>query len=522
MNEAACGRGSGTQSRAGRHGGVVPPGPAWSAMAEVTATAAVTVALPDRAGDSGPAADWSAQKQLETAAIHRIHQGAVSISARRSMLRSLVLFTLVPVTVLLATRIVQLTKQPVLGTYAVLMLSITTIVMYLAFAHYHDDSEDVLLDHTKPLPLVSLLVAVKDDAEMITRCVLSMLDSTYPNIEVIVVDDGSEDETPEALAVLAAQRPFTLICQANSGKKRALSAGAEVAKGDFLIFTDSDCVIHPGAVDRVMRAFTADRKLGACSGHARAYNADRNFLTRVQDTWYDGQFGVWKAAESVLGSVSCISGPLAAFRREAIYNYFPAWANDHFLGREFRFATDRQLTGYVLGQTSVGQKLKRANADSSFVTQRDYPERKWKVGYVKSARAWTAVPWSVTRLFKQQARWKKSFIRNLCFTGRFYWRRGPLPALLFYSHALFVLAMPVMAFRHLIWYPAHGRFWLCGFYLAGIFFKGSIWGIAYKVQNPGCGRWVYRPFMSIMTAIFFSTLIIYSVLTLRKGTWSRG
>jgi len=57
----------------------------------------------------------------------------------------------------------------------------------------------------------------------------------------------------------------------------------------------------------------------------------------------------------VFGSVSCVSGPLAGFRREAIWNYFPAWAADSFLGREFRFATDRQLTGYVLGQEADPQ-----------------------------------------------------------------------------------------------------------------------------------------------------------------------
>jgi cellulose synthase/poly-beta-1,6-N-acetylglucosamine synthase-like glycosyltransferase len=437
------------------------------------------------------------------------------------MRRSLVLFALVPVTVLLATRLVLWVNDPWLGSYAVLMLVVTCTVMYLSFAHYHDRSDDLVLDYENPVPLVSLLVAVKNEAEMITRCVNSMLDSTYPNIEVIVIDDGSDDDTPQALEVLRQQRDFRLLTLENRGKKRALTAGAEIARGDFLIFTDSDCVLHPEAVDRAMRAFAADPKLGACSGHARAYNADLNFLTRVQDTWYDGQFGVWKAAESVLGAVSCISGPLAAFRREAIYNYFPAWANDSFLGREFRFATDRQLTGYVLGQKWVGKKLKARFPDTPFVRE-DYPERKWRIGYVRSARVWTAVPWSAGRLFKQQVRWKKSFLRNLCFTGRFYWRRGPVPAALFYSHALFVMAMPVMAFRHLVWYPAHGRTQLTVLYLAGIFFKGSIWGVAYKVQNPGDGKWIYRPFMSIMTALFFSTLILYSIATLRKGTWVRG
>ena len=166
-------------------------------------------------------------------------------------------------------------------------------------------------------------------------------------------------------------------------------------------------------------------RLGAVSGHARASNADETLLTRAQDVWYEGQFRVAKAAESTFGSVTCVSGPLAVFRREAIFNYLPAWAADRFLGGEFRFATDRQLTAYVLGQNWVGQKLKHRHADSPFVCEVDYPARAWRVGYVRSARVWTKVPARLRTFLRQQVRWKKCFVRNLFFTGGFMWRRGP-------------------------------------------------------------------------------------------------
>jgi cellulose synthase/poly-beta-1,6-N-acetylglucosamine synthase-like glycosyltransferase len=251
-------------------------------------------------------------------------------------------------------------------------------------------------------------------------------------------------------------------------------------------------------------------------------NADQNVLTKAQDTWYEGQFSVWKAAESVFGAVTCISGPLAAFRREAVVNFLPAWAGDRFLGKEFPFATDRQLTSYVLGAPYVGEKLKRRYADSPFVRDRDYPCRKWQTGYVKSARVQTIVPWTLGRLLRQQVRWKKSFIRNLVFIGGFQWRRGLVPALLFYGRALFILAAPLMAFRHLVWLPAQGAFLLCALYLLGVLFKGCIWALAYRVENPGCPRWIYRPLMSLLTTIVFSMLLPYSLLTLRRGAWARG
>jgi cellulose synthase/poly-beta-1,6-N-acetylglucosamine synthase-like glycosyltransferase len=461
------------------------------------------------------------------AALAERRPSAPSLGARaRSRFRpwrpAVVLAALAPLVIVLATRADGLDSPSLLGAYGLLTLSTTTLVMYIAFAHYRDPSVGEL--DARERPLATFLVAVKDERDVVDRCIESMLASTYPNLQVIVIDDGSTDGTGERLAEIAAKHPeVRLIVNPESiGKKRALTRGAAEARGDYLIFTDSDCVLAPDAVERVMRAFLRNPDIGAVSGHARALNADQSFITKMQDTWYEGQFSIWKAAESVYGTVSCVSGPLAAFRREAIYNYFPAWSNDSFLGQEFRFATDRQLTGYVLGQPYVGGRLKRQYADSPFVTGEDHPVRPWRLEYVKSARVWTVVPSTLPRLLKQQVRWKKSFIRNLFFTGSFYWRKGLVPAYLYYSHLLFVVAMPLLATTHLVYLPLRGYFGLAALYLAGVFLKGSAWGLAYKAQNPGDPRWVYRPFMSVMTAILFSTLLIYSALTLRRSVWVRG
>jgi cellulose synthase/poly-beta-1,6-N-acetylglucosamine synthase-like glycosyltransferase len=230
---------------------------------------------------------------------------------------------------------------------------------------------------------------------------------------------------------------------------------------------------------------------------------------------------VAKAAEASWGSVTCVSGPLAAFRREAIVNYLPAWANDRFAGRPFPFATDRQLTGYVLGQRWVGRRLAAAYADDPLVHGEPHRPRTWRVGYTRSARVLTIVPPAVRPFLRQQVRWKKSFVRNLFFVGAFFWRRGPVPAVLFYSHVVWVLFAPVMAFRHLVWLPLHGAWLLSGLYVAGVLLKGVVWGLAYLVQNPGDRRWVLRPLMSLLSAVCLSWLLLYAAATLRRGTWSR-
>lgn len=450
---------------------------------------------------------------------------------RHSVRRLIVLICLLPLIALLAREAPRFVHDPILLSYGMCVLTGTILLFYLAYTRYDDlaDPRFSRVPNTAraqplpPVPTVSLLVAVMNEADVIERCVRSITGSDYPDLQVIVVDDASTDGTTDILRALSTELGFTLVAlERNGGKKHALTRGAQVATGEVIAFTDSDCVLAPDAIRRCVAALVAHPGLGAVSGHARALNADASLLAKVQDTWYEGSFRVTKAAESTFGSVTCVSGPLAVFRREAIWNYLPAWENDRFLGGEFRFATDRQLTGYVLGQKWRGAALKAAHASSPFVAEQNYPEREWRVGYVRSAQVWTVVPAHPRAFFKQQIRWKKSFIRNLFFTGSFMWHRGPGPSAMYYGHATWVLAAPFMAVRHLVWAPVNGLWMLSGLYIAGVLVKGIAWGVAYAIDNPGSTRWRYRPMMSLISSVALSWLLIYSLATIRRGIWARG
>jgi cellulose synthase/poly-beta-1,6-N-acetylglucosamine synthase-like glycosyltransferase len=436
------------------------------------------------------------------------------------MRRLAVLALLIPLFAIVAIKLLDVSGDWIFAAYGVAVIGSTCLVMYLAFGTYVDPSGGPPIPEWNPK--VSMLLAVHNELDQIEDCINSILASDYHNLEVIVIDDASTDGTAQFLAELAAAGTFRLVAlKRNVGKKAALVEGVRRATGDVYAFTDSDCRLAPDAIGRCILALGRNPDFGAVSGHARALNSENSFLTRVQDVWYDGQFGVSKAAEASLGSVTCVSGPLAVFRREAIENYFPAWANDRFVGREFRFATDRQLTGYVLGQAWIGAKLKARYAEDPLVARVDHPERRWRIGYVRSARVWTNVPETVKGFMKQQIRWKKSFVRNLFFTGSFIWRRGLRISVIYYLHVLFVLVAPIMAARHLVVMPLLGMWFLVLLYFAGIFLKGAIWGFAFRAQNPGSGRWVYRPLMSVVSALCLSWLLFYSIATLRRGTWSR-
>lgn len=395
---------------------------------------------------------------------------------------------------------------------------------FIAFVKYKDPYETACEQEShKKKYLVSILVAVRNEEKIIDLCIQSLLNQWYKKKEIIIINDASTDGTKAILDKYANENVLSVIhLKENVGKKRALAAGMLQAKGDIFAFTDSDSVLAVDAVSKIVKIFNSDPLIGAVSGHVRVLNADKNLLTKVQDSWYEGQFSVRKAFESHYGAVTCVSGPLAVFRKEAIFNFIPAWIEDKFLGQEFRFATDRTLTGFVLGSKSIGERVKRKYINSPFVAQTDYSLKDWKVVYSKSARAWTTVPDTFKKLIKQQVRWKKSFIRNIFFTGFFYWKKPLIPALLYYFHIIFVLFGPVVAFRHLVYFPSQGSLVSTVLYVGGIIYVGFMFGLAFKLENQKSEKWIYRPLMSLMSTLVFSWLIFYSIITIKKMVWSRG
>lgn len=406
-------------------------------------------------------------------------------------------------------------------------ITVTTIIFILFFIsqRYVDLSEEIIeknLNAGKERPLASCVLAVHNEEKIIKYCIQSIIDSDYENKEIIIVNDASTDNTLAELKKFENHPEITIIdLKKNVGKKKAIGQGLRIAKGGVFIFTDSDTILERDAIRRVMEIFIHEPNIGAVSGHARALNANRNLITKIQDSWYEGQFAIKKAFESVYGAVTCISGPLAGFRREAIFNYIPAWEDDKFLRKEFKFSTDRTLTGFVLGSKQIGKKLKRKYKDSWFVQSVNYPERDWKLVYAKSAKAWTNVPDTFGKLVKQQVRWKKSFIRNIFFTGRFYWRKPILTAMRYYLSIIFVFVGPIIVFRQMVWLPMQGNYLSFFLYIGGVFFIGSLYSIAYRFDNKD-NKWLYRPFMSLLSTIIFSWLIFYSILTLRRDKWFRG
>jgi glycosyltransferase involved in cell wall biosynthesis len=109
-------------------------------------------------------------------------------------------------------------------------------------------------------PLVSVVIPNYNYGRYLSQAINSVLGQSYPNIEIIVVDDGSTDESAEVLALYA--NHIRVVKQRNRGVSVARNAGAELAIGDFLAFLDADDVWMPTKLQRQIEYFQRDPELG--------------------------------------------------------------------------------------------------------------------------------------------------------------------------------------------------------------------------------------------------------------------
>ena len=300
----------------------------------------------------------------------------------------------------------------------------------------------------------------------------SLVDQDTPRTEVIIVDDASTDRTPEILDELAQRiRSGSSSSRTNVGKKRALGRAMQVARGDLFAFTDSDSVWAADAIERVVRVFTDDPDVGAVeralSGRA---TRTKNVLTRMQDSWYEGQFSVRKAFESVFGAVTCVSGPMAVFRREADLQLHPRLGAGS-IPRTGVPLRDRPHPDRVRPRLASGKADRSSSASmrSSEFLAVDYPWHHWKVVYSKSdPLVDRGAGDSLGRSSSSRSAGRRAFSATCGSPAASIGSARCCRRFVYYLHALFVLVGPLVAFRHLVYMPLHGNVESMVLYLAGI------------------------------------------------------
>lgn len=339
-------------------------------------------------------------------------------------------------------------------------------------------------------PTLSIVISVRNERNAIGRTVASCFATDYPpeKREIMVINDGSTDGTLDVLEALRREFPDLKVYSIPaSGKRFAMAKGIREAKGEIVVVVDSDTLLDRGALRNIVRGFE-DRTLGAASGITTVANADKNWLTRMQDLRYLVSYEMMKAPESVFGCVTCCPGSLSAYRREYLMKILDPWLNQTFLGKRATFGDDRSLTNHIL---------------------RDY-----RVIYNPDARSSTIVPETWIRYLRQQCRWKKSWLREAPIAARILARKNPIAALSFYASAAFSLASPYMAIRYL----SYGSSRAVLNYIDGLFVLGLLMGLYAHWRRP-TKHWYVTWYWIATQVLVMGPQTYYAILTMRKNHW---
>lgn len=165
-----------------------------------------------------------------------------------------------------------------------------------------------MTDHSSGLPLVSIVIPAYNAAEYLCEAIDSVLDQSYPNIELIVLDDGSTDGTSEILKRYP-EGDFYRESHPNMGQAATLNKGWAMSKGEFLGYLSADDTLLPDAVEMLVGYFDQD------SSVAMVY-CDYEYMDQNSSALKTIRLPEFSYSEMIL-KILCIPGPGALWRRTA-------------------------------------------------------------------------------------------------------------------------------------------------------------------------------------------------------------
>src|SRR5438477_1542545 len=241
----------------------------------------------------------------------------------------------------------------------------TLIVIYLAYRFRRSSS----IDFAEP---ASVLIAAYNEGKVIAATLQSLLKTDYQGgLEVIVIDDGSGDDTAaEVERIAATDARVRLIRQDNHGKARALQRGIAAARHELIVFIDADTHCQRHTLRHLLAPF-GNPDIGGVSGHAKVGNL-RSFIARCQSLEYTVGFNLDRRAYTRWNCITVLPGAISAIRKTAI---------------------DRA------GGLSLDTLAEDTDLTLSLHKQR------LRIVYVPAAVAWTEAPETVRALSRQRFRW---------------------------------------------------------------------------------------------------------------------
>ncbi|MGF7080327.1 sulfatase-like hydrolase/transferase [Mucilaginibacter sp. UYCu711] len=304
-------------------------------------------------------------------------------------------------------------------------LSIDKVGIYLkrnAFTDYR------LLASSSYMPSVSILAPAYNEGKTIIENVRSLLSLYYSNLEIIVINDGSEDDsmqqlieaynlekvafhvsyhipTKEVKDVYKSTNPvyknLFVIDKINGGKADALNAGINISENDYLISIDADCILEQDAVLKMIKPFLEEttKKVIASGGVIRIANScivedgrlvkvnlPENYFARMQSLEYIRSFLLGRMAWTSLNGLLLVSGAFGAFDKKIAI----------------------ACGGYNIN--TVGEDMELVVRMRRYMEEKRVPH---EVTYIPDPLCWTEVPASAKILQRQRNRWIRGTIETL-------------------------------------------------------------------------------------------------------------
>ncbi len=228
-------------------------------------------------------------------------------------------------------------------------------------------------------PFVSIIVPGKNEGKHIYKLTQSLKEQTYRNYELVVVDDGSDDNTKficESLHKCGLIDRFYSVSE-RGGKASAANLALTENVSEVVVHLDADSSLDRDAIEQILIPFYMHENVGAVGGCVKVRNTDDSICTTLQAMEYLESIQVGRTVTSDLGGYRTISGAFGAFRTDV-------------LAQVGKWDIGPGLDG------DITQKIRKSG---------------YKVVFNPKAICLTNVPTTFTKLYKQRLRWSKSLVR---------------------------------------------------------------------------------------------------------------
>ena len=209
-------------------------------------------------------------------------------------------------------------------------MMINMLTVPLAIFHKLKEKKEMKRPPNSFKPRVSIIVPAYNEEKVVARTIETLVEADYPNKEIIIVDDGSQDNTFEVASRFAG-RNLKVVHRPNGGKFAALNTGIAVSTGEIIVTVDADSLIARAAISEIVKGFENPEVAGV-AGNLKVFNPTK-LITKLQALEYITQIQIVRRAFENFGSLTVASGAFSAFRKTALEE--AGWYDPDYLLEDF-------------------------------------------------------------------------------------------------------------------------------------------------------------------------------------------